>query len=262
MSSLFSGTSSAPPTLQPASPRPAPVPVSGPGSSSLAPLTQDQVKQALPSHLRTAVTQSLVDTLNSISNDPIVVEDIRKNFIGYTAVLKEGKFKTEDYVHAIAYVSFKVMGHNNEEAYARAFPQRYAALIAKGTSKKDISAYVSAYNKGKLVNLILEQTLVPTWVLNQDLYQKAINIQAELMVGATSEKVRTDAANSLLTHLKKPETKEFQVNINADNSGMREMQDMLARLAAQQRELISQGQARTIDIAAAPLIDRTGATDV
>jgi hypothetical protein len=224
----------------------------------LVPLTQDDVKQALPSHLRASVTQTIADTLNSISGDPLIAQNIRDNFVGYSAVLREGKFKTEDYIHAVAYVSFKLMGHNNEDSYARAFPQRYAALLAKGTSKKDISAYVSAYHRGKLVNLIMEQSLVPTWVLNQDLFQKALNIQAELMLNASSEKVRTEAANSLLTHLKKPETKGgFQINLNTeDTSGMKEMRDTLRQLAQQQRDMIEVGQMRTVDVAASRLIPK------
>ena len=252
--SLFNNPPLSAPTVQsispPAQPAAAPVP------ASLVPLTQDDVKQALPQHLRASVTQSMADTLNSISADPIIAENIRDNFVGYSSILKDGRFKTEDYINAVAYVSFKLMGHNNEDAYARTFPARYQTLLAKGTTKKDISAYVSAFHRGKLVNLIMEQSLVPTWVLNQDLFQKALNTQADLMMTATSEKVRTDAANSILTHLKKPEAKgDFQINLNTgESSGMKDMQTMLAQLAQQQQDMIRQGQAKTIDVAASKLI--------
>ncbi len=168
-------------------------------------LTKELVEQAVPANLKTSVTQQLVDMINNVSSDPLIAEQVRENFISYTAVLKDGKFKTEDYLHAVAYVSYKLMGKSNKEAYASTFPGRYQILVAKGTTEKDISAYVAAYNRGKLVNLILEQTLVPTWVLNQGIYQQAINTQALLMATANSEKVRSDAANSILTHLKKPD---------------------------------------------------------
>ena len=226
-------------------------------SSALVPLTQDDVKKALPRNLHSGVTQGLVDTLNTISADPIMAENIRDNFLGYSAVLKEGKFKADDYLNAVAYVSYKLMGFNNEESYARTFPARYQALLAKGTSKKDVGGYVSAYHRGKLVNLIMEQSLVPTWVLNQDLFQKALNVQADLMVNANSEKVRTDAANSILNHLKKPENRDFQISMDAgESSGMKEMRNMLGQLAQQQRELIEQGQMKTIDVAASRLVPK------
>ena len=64
---------------------------------------------------------------------------------------------------------------------------------------------MTSYNKNKLVNLILEQSMIPSWVLNQDMYQKALNVQCELMLTANSEKV-SDAANSILTHLKPPQS--------------------------------------------------------
>lgn len=218
-------------------------------------LTVDVVAKSLPANLKSAATQQFVDQINNIVTDPIIAEQVRDNFISYTKVLQEGKFKTEDYLHAVTYVSYKLMGYSNQDAYFRTFPQRHQALVAKGTSAKDIAAYVSAYNKGKLVNLILEQTLVPSWVLNQDAYQKAINTQVELMQGAQSEMVRTQAANSLLTHLTKP--KEVGPLINFDmreNSGMNELRDLLGKVAAKQQDAIRNGIS-TKDIANQTIIE-------
>lgn len=218
-------------------------------------LTKEIVERAVPANLKSAITPQLVDLVNNIAADPLIAEQVRNNFISYTGVLKDGKFKTEDYVHAVAFVSYKLMGDSNQDAYFKTFPARYQALMARGASPKDISAYVSAYAKGKLVNLILEQSLVPSWVLNQDLYQKALNIQADLMVTAQSEKVRTDAANSILTHLGKPKEAGPLINIDVkESSGMTEMKDMLTRLAEQQRSLISNGVTAK-EIAAQRIID-------
>lgn len=218
-------------------------------------LTVQQVAQALPPNLKTAATQQFVDQINNIVSDPIVAEQVQDNFISYTKVLQEGKFKTEDYLHAVTYVSFKLMGMSNQDAYCRTFPQRHAALVARGVPAKDIAAYVSAYHRGKLVNLILEQSLVPSWVLNQDAYQKAINTQVDLMTNAQSELVRTQAANSILTHLAKPKEAGPLVNIDLrENSGMNELKNMLVDLATKQRELISNG-VPTKAIAEQPIIE-------
>lgn len=205
-------------------------------------LTVNDVSKALPANLKGAATQSFVDQINNIVSDPVVAEQVRNNFISYTKVLQDGKFKTEDYLHAVTYVSFKLMGMSNQDAYFRTFPARHAALVAKGTPTKDIAAYVSAYNRGKLVNMILEQTLVPSWVLNQDLYQQALNTQAHLMMSSPSDMVRTNAANSILTHLSKPKEAGPLVNIDMrENSGMNELRDTLTKLAAQQQDLIRAG---------------------
>ena len=218
-------------------------------------LTVDQVAKALPANLKGLATQNLADQINNAVSDPVVAEQIRNNFISYTGVLQEGRFKTEDYLNAVIYVSHKLMGMSNQDAYFKTFPQRHAALVAKGTSNKDIAAYVAAYNRGKLVNLILEQTLVPTWVLNQDIYQKAINTQAELMMHANSEMVRTTAANSILTHLAKPKEAGPLINLDMrETSGMEELKGMLTTLAQKQKELIESG-ATTKSIAEQNIIE-------
>jgi len=70
-------------------------------------LSLDLVQKAVPANLKNAVTQTLVDKINTISSEPLIAEQIRDNFISYTGVLKEGKFKTEDYLNAVAFVSTK-----------------------------------------------------------------------------------------------------------------------------------------------------------
>lgn len=211
-------------------------------------LTTEQIEKALPATLRTAVTPSLVDRINMAVSDPEMSENIRENFLSYSTVLREGRYKTEDYLNAVMYVSFKLMDMSNKDAYARTFPARFAALLAKGTTEKDISAYVSAYHKGKLVNKIMEQALVPTWVLNQDLHQKAINQLAYLMVNADSQKVQSDSANALLTHLTKPKEAGPLISFEITNaSGIDEMRDMLAVMAKKQQDMIASGvTAKTI----------------
>ena len=156
-------------------------------------LTTKEVRSALPVALKNEA-EGVTNMLNGIQADPEMADQIRNNFITYTSVLQSGKYKMENYLMAIAYVSFKLMGHNNQESYARAFPDRYQRLVAKGTSAKDIASYVSAYAKGKLVTAILEQAAIPTWLLNADHFQSAINVQVDLMQNAKSEMVKFQAA--------------------------------------------------------------------
>lgn len=219
-------------------------------------LTIQQVEKALPPNLKSAASQGLVDTLNGISNDPLMAETLRNNFISYTSILKEGKFKIEDYLHAVAYVSYKLMGDSNQDAYFKTFPNRYQELLERGADSKKISAYVHAYNKGKLVNLIMEQTLVPVHVLNQDMNQRAINHMAWLMMNAKSEKVQSEAANNLFNATKKPETKKHELAIEMkDTSGLNEMKATLAEMADMQRRQIQEGIATPKQVAASKIID-------
>ena len=222
------------------------------------PITKELVARALPGNLKSAATDQLADMINQISADPLIAEQIRENFLSYASVLKDGKFKVEDYLNAVAYCSYKLMGDSNQDAYFKTFPQRYANLVAAGRTPKEISAYVSAYAKGQLVNKIMEQTLVPSWVLNQHMYQAALNTQFKLMTNEdVSPKVRSDAADSLLTHLAKPKEAGPLINIDmSETSGMNELKDALARMAQQQQTLINAGVS-TKEIAAQDIVDVT-----
>lgn len=222
------------------------------------PITKELVARALPGNLKSAATDQLADMINQISTDPLIAEQIRDNFLSYTSVLKDGKFKVEDYLNAVAYCSYKLMGDSNQDAYFKTFPQRYANLVAAGRTPKEISSYVAAYAKGQLVNKIMEQTLVPSWVLNQHMYQAALNTQFKIMTDEdVSPKVRSDAADSLLTHLAKPKEVGPLINIDmGETSGMNELKDALARMAQQQQTLINAGVS-TKEIAAQDIVDVT-----
>lgn len=205
-------------------------------------ITIQSLKQALPATSKLTVSQSLVDQLNAVTSDPLLAEHIRNNFVTYNTVMQDGKYTAEEYVNAITYCTYKIMGLTNKDAYINTFPQRHQQLVARGASAKDISAYVAAYHKGKLVMAILDQAHIPMWLLNQDAYQKAINVQVDLMKNAQSELVRTQAANSILTHLAKPKDAVPQVAIQINqNTGMNELLDTLAALAEKQVNMIDQG---------------------
>lgn len=219
-------------------------------------LTTDVIKQALPEKVRKNINQELVDSINQTLSDPEMFEQYRDNFLSYTKVMADGRFKITDYVNAVKYVSHKLMGCTNLDAYVKTFPAKYQHFIGTGVAPKDIASYVTAYNKSKLVNLIFEQTLVPHYVLNQDLYQKALNVQAELMTSANSEKVRCDAANSLLTHLKMPETQKVELEIGVKEDGsIAALREATMALAAQQRMMIQSGMSNAGEIARAKVIE-------
>ena len=217
----------------------------------------DELDAALPQALKGKMTPEIAQNLNNVITDAQVAQQFRDNFISYTTVLQQGKFKLESYMDAVLYVSFKLMGYTDKECYQRTFPTRYAELVAKGTSAKDIAAYVAAYNRGILVNKVLEQTLIPTYVLNQDIYQKAINVQADLMLNGKSETVRMKAADSILNHLKKPEASKVEISMGIkDTQEVDDLKAAMAELALNQRTLIAQGTP-TKEIAHQRIIDVT-----
>lgn len=226
-------------------------------------LTIDQFKQALPDKVKKSINQELIDQINGTLSDPEMFESYRENLLSYTKVMADGRFKVDSYVQAVKYVSHKLMGCTNIEAYTKTFPDKYARFVAQGVQAKDIASYVTAYNKSKLVNLIFEQTLIPSYVLNQDLYQRALNVQAELMVNSGSDKVRCDAANSLLTHLKMPETQKVELEIGVkEDSSIAQLRQATLELARQQRLAMEAGAMNAQEVAHAKIILDVDATEV
>ena len=218
-------------------------------------LTVEQFKSALPDKVKKSVNQELIDQINTTLSDPDMYEAYRDNLLSYTKVMSDGRFKVTDYISAVKYVSHKLMGSTNIDAYSKTFPDKIARFTAQGVLPKDIASYVTAYNKSKLVNLIMEQTLIPSYVLNQDLYQKALNVQAELMVSAKSEKVRSDAANSLLTHLKMPETQKVELEIGVkEDSAISALRATTMELARQQRMMLEAGAMNAQEVAHSRLV--------
>lgn len=213
-------------------------------------LTLEQFKQALPDKFKKSINQEFIDQVNQTLSDPMMYETYRDNLLSYTQVMRDGRFKLTDYVSAVKYCSHKIMGATNIDAFVKTFPNRYQRFLANGTSQKDIASYITSYNKSKLVNLILEQSLIPSWVLNQDVYQKAINVQADLMVNAQSEKVRSDAANSLLNHLKPPEVQKVELNVGVkEHSSLDALRQTTMELVEQQKKMIASGMLNVKDIA-------------
>ena len=226
-------------------------------------LSADEFKKALPKQIQGRVSAKVMNGINAILADKDLRDHYKDNLLSYTNVLQQGKFKLSSYIDAVKYVSFKLMGYNNQESYEKAFPVRVQTLYDEGADPKRISAYVAAYNKNKLVNEIWAQTLIPTHVLNAGVFQDAINRQAFLMNNAQSEKVQTDAANSLLNHLKQPETKKVEIDIGVtDDRTIKELRETTRELAAAQRELIASGGQSAKDVAHSKIvtIDHTPVT--
>jgi hypothetical protein len=226
-------------------------------------LTIDQFKQALPDKVKKSINQELIDQINTTLSDPEMFESYRENLLSYTKVMADGRFKVDSYVQAVKYVSHKLMGCTNIEAYTKTFTDKYQRFVQQGVQAKDIASYVTAYNKSKLVNLIFEQTLIPSYVLNQDLYQRALNVQADLMINSGSDKVRCDAANSLLTHLKMPETQKVELEIGVkEDSSIGALRQATLELARQQRLAMESGQMSAQEVAHAKLVIDVDATEV
>ena len=206
------------------------------------PLTIEEFKDALPPKVKRSINQSVIDEINKTLSEPELFEQYRDNLISYGKVMQEGKFKITSYLDAVKYVCYKQQGETNISAYSKTFPEKIQRFIAEGVVAKDIASYSTAYNKSKLVGLLYKQTMLPAWVYNQDVYQKAINTQVELMISSGSDKVRQEAANSLMTHLKPPEEQKIELSLGtAEDSTIKALRDTTMGLVAIQKKMLQAG---------------------
>ena len=224
-------------------------------ASDEAPLTIEVLKGVVPKRQKHNITKSLVDSINSLVSDPEARNVFRENLLGFSGALADPNVKMSNFLLAVKYVSYKLLDYTNQEAWIKTFPDRYQRLVSQKKDPVWIRATVGSYHKGKLVQALLEQSMTPTWVLNADLFQKAINAQAHLMVTAQSEKVRTDAANSLLTHLKQPETTKLKLDIEVrQDDSIRELKNATLALVEEQRRAIKAGANTAEEIAKGKII--------
>jgi len=218
-------------------------------------LTKEQLQASMPKKFRHNVTDEMVSFINATEGDEF--RDVYKeNLVGFADVIESGRYKMLDYVNAVKFVSYKLIGDSNTIAYAKTFPDRYQRLVDKNTPMKTIASFSTAYNKGDLVHKILERTLVPVHILNMDVHQEAINTQAELMRSAKSETVRQKAAECLITQLKAPEAAKIEVDVSYSNSSIDELRETTRALAQQQLKMIQSGAVTAEHVAQSDIIAR------
>ena len=218
-------------------------------------LTLVQLQGCVPRKWRHNVTEDMIKLVNA-EPDEDFRQIYKENLLGFSDVIGSGKYKMTHYVDAVKFVSYKLLGDTNLIAYAKVFPDRYQRLVDKNMPAKNISSFATAYNKNDLVHKILERTLVPVHILNMDVHQEAINVQAELMRCAKSETVRQKAAECLIMQLKAPEAAKIAIDVNYSNDSIDELRETTRALAQQQLKLIQSGAVTAEHIAHSDIIAR------
>lgn len=204
--------------------------------------SHDDIKNLLPSKKRGLVTESMVKTINDVAADPLISEEFKKNFITHKSIITSGKYSVAEYHNAIHFVTLILLEHSDIDAYAQVFPDRYARLIARGVTRSKMSSYVSNYKGGDMIVKLLEQTMVPTYILNAPLFQEALNHSRFLMLNAKSETVQQKAADSIMVQLKAPEAAKLEVDISVNKGEVVDDYEAVMReVAKRKRDAIVAG---------------------
>ena len=207
-------------------------------------LTEEQFKACLPSQITSRINPQVITNINKLLDNPDEAEMLRDNILGYCSVMTEGKYSLEKYIYAVKYISYRSMGNNKKTSYCKTFPDKYQDFLSRGVEEKDIASYITAYDKGKLIEQLYVQTLTPLHILNMDKEQAAINHLFSLMKGARSENVQRQSATDLLQAIKRPESSKVEVELNVgtkNTSVIADLQANMRQLAERQQQLIDAG---------------------
>ncbi len=207
-----------------------------------AAITTELIKRALPKKLRGNFNDEMMGRLNGIVTDSAERDGYYRDIITYSSVLLEGAFRLEDYFSAVRYVGFKLTGNTNQLSYMKTFPHRYQRLVNMGKSDDEISNHVAAYHRTMLVGKILEQGVVPLYISHQDIAHEALASMVRTMQETMSDRIRIDAADRILLHLKIPEVAKVQLDLNIkEDDSIKELRSATLSLVKQQKEMLEAG---------------------
>lgn len=224
----------------------------------ITPLGYGVFDKILPRGIGSTSSKILTDMINNMATgmDRVMGTYFRDNCIGWIDVVKGSKYSAQQYIDAVKYVTFRMSGDSQIRAYTKTFPDRISRMERDGISNSYLNSYVSAFNNSKLVADIYAQALAPTHIMYRDFFHNAILVQSEIMNNdKVSPKVRSDAANSLLTHLKAPEARKNELAITfEDNDAISQLKEAMVGLAQVQVQNIQNGNSKVIDISEAVII--------
>jgi hypothetical protein len=228
-------------------------------------ITLEGLTEQTPKHARKHINKNVVDILNGLEGEhgEEVAENFKQNFISMSSILKSSMYKTTDYINAVKFVSFQLIGNSDIDSYHMTFPDRYKRLLEKysdyGSEEeirtKKISPFVTAYKGNDIVVQITTQAMIPPSIMNAPMFQTALNIQMDLAINAKSEMVRMQSADSILKHLKMSEVKKIELDIGIKGQDeIESLRNAMAELAYAQRTAIETKMNSPHEIASIKLV--------
>lgn len=219
-------------------------------------LSMEELRAALPPQFGGNITVATLNNINDTLEKSRIGADVKDHILGFADVLSEGKFKLSAYINAVHYASFKMMGYTNEKAYSKVFAKKHKEMVKAGKSKKHISGFVSSYNRGRLVQLVLAQTLTPNHIFYSDYFHKAVLRQAQLC-NSSNEHIAQKAADSIMARLAPPEDTKVKIDVGVNGIDFVEaMAKSNAEMVNNQLEAIKSGKVTAKEILATRILPK------
>lgn len=209
------------------------------------PLSLEMVRSSVPRNFRSHITEKFISDLEASLNDPDIAKEIKENFLSYTNVLNDcdANVNIWDYVNAVKFISYKIMGYSIEESWKKVFPKKAEECLQKG-KKEFINRYANGYNKSKIVNKIYAQTMIPSYVLNAPMYQRALNVLYGMLDDpGVKGMAKVKACETILNYTKPPEVNKAEVQVTIKQSdAISELRELAENFAKSMQDSIMEGK--------------------
>lgn len=226
----------------------------------IEPIDKDVIKKVLPKGIGKTAADKVAEMINqaAMGMDSVMGVHFRDNCISWVKATTSAQMTAEQYINAVKFVSYKMAGDSAVVAYTKTFPDRVNRMAQEGMNNEYLASYAGIYSKGKIVTEVQALALVPTYLMYQDFFHLAVKTQVEIMTNEDiSPKVRADAANSLMTHLKQPEIKKAELDITVrETDTIGELRDVLSQLSRKQADSVLDGEYKVIDVSNHKIIEQ------
>lgn len=221
-------------------------------------LSLAELKEAMPASYSLSVTPKLLKEVNKLIGKSNNGELLKESVLGSTEVLQEGKYRTDAYFKASIFASYKKMNYTDIKAWRLTFPDKHKRLVDNDKKQNFISATVSGYVRGGLVQRLLALSIYPTHLFYRDHYHKAVMKQVQLM-NCKNLVVEQKAAGDLMKYLTPPEVQsEDELELTASGRDlMKELFNTSAQLVRQQRNAMTSGVKSPTEIVGSKLVRTT-----
>lgn len=202
--------------------------------------SKEQMQKFLPKNKKHLASDTMVQLLQDPLNTDNIQEFITENFISYTDLLKDtSAYGLKEYINAVRFASYRMLGDTWLDCYKKTFPDRYEQHLADGKSLDALRARADGFSRTKLVQTMLERGYVAPYILNQPLFQQALNTAANIMLNEkTPAMARVQAAKTVLEYTKAPEVQKLQMDIGVKASDeLNQLEETMNRFA----QMIHQG---------------------
>ena len=202
----------------------------------------EQFRELMPKKKRKFINQELLDMVQDAEKRGDFEGEFEKKIISYSSVLTQGRYKTSDYISAVEFCTYYLSGDEQAEAYVKTFPDKIKRRVLEGKAPYATGA-PSMYYSGQLVQAIMAQAQMSVRMRHYNKIDFAVETLFELATSKTStDRIRMESADKLLTQLKEPETSkvELEIGIKKDESGQA-LEAKMLEVAKMQKEAFDKG---------------------